>query len=312
MASPESDALIQFYKNIRKTLRSASFTGEADAIRLYRQEMEALAGLATSPVGVDFYEQTLGGVYCAIAEPQERRVEGILLCLHGGGYRGCSINSHRNMYGHMAARIGIRSVLVGYSLAPENPFPKAIDEVIDVYRSLIEEGVARSSIATTGDSAGGGLAIAFQLRARELGMPLPSATMLISPWLDVEAKGNTIDSNRNLDKVVDPDPIPIIGASYAGKESLRHPMISPVHADLSGFGPIFIQVGSYEVLLDDSKRLYEAALRDGVDARLDVFPEMQHIFPIMAGNAPEADDSIGRFSEWFHSKAASVGLEERN
>ena len=168
-------------------------------------------------------------------------------------------------------------------------------------------GFRRKHIALTGDSAGGGLAITTLLRARELGLPMPAATMPLSPWLDMDAGGGTFETNKERDVLVAREIIQGMSATFLGeKGDRRHPLANPLHADLRGLPPVYIQVGGYETLLDDSHALAEAVRRADGDIKLDVFPEMQHVFQFLAGVAPEANDAITRLAAWVRPR---LGLQ---
>jgi acetyl esterase/lipase len=181
-------------------------------------------------------------------------------------------------------------------------YPIPLDDVVAAYRWLVDTGIDAGHIAFAGDSAGGLLAITAQLRAREHGLPLPAATMLMSPWVDMEVIGETMVSNAGKDALFNQPWVKQLADGYLGGNSPQDPYTNPLYADLTGFGPLYSQVGGEELLLDDSRRLAEHAEKAGVEVRLDVFPEMQHTFQMMVGRAPEADDAIGRFAAWVRPK----------
>lgn len=231
--------------------------------------------------------------------PHGAATDRVLLCLHGGGYIGGSRYSHRKLFAHLAKAVGVRALAFDYSLAPEQIHPVQVDEAVDTYRWLLDQGIAAEHIVFTGDSAGGGMAITTQLRARAAGLPLPAGAMPFSPWIDFEASGSTYDSNRDKDAFFHRDLVRGLARIFLGPEgSPRDPFVNPTYGDLTGLGPIYIQVGGDEVLLDDARRLSDAAAKAGVAVRLDVFPEMQHTFQMAAGRAPEADDALRRMGQW--------------
>ena len=157
--------------------------------------------------------------------------------------------------------------------------------------------------ALIGDSAGGGLAVTTILRAREQGLPLPAAAMPLSPWLDMDATGETFDTNAAKDLLITRDLIQTMAASFIGEGGNRQdPLANPLHADLNGFPPIYIQTGADETLLDDSRKLADLARKSGVDVTLEVVPEMQHVFQFLAGTAPEADAAIRRLADWVRPR----------
>lgn len=223
--------------------------------------------------------------------------------LHAGFVSG-SIYTHRKLFGHVAKAIGARALSVGYRLLPEGGvYPVPIDDAEAAYRWLLEHGLASNRIAFAGDSVGGWLSIATQLRARESGLPLPAAAILLSPCVDMEVSGESYETNRDKDPFFHRDLVlGLIRAFLAGTGDPRDPLVNPLFADLSGLGPIYVQVGSDEVLLDDARMLNQHATSSAVDTRLDVFPHMVHNFQMAAGRAPEADDAIRRIADWVRPK----------
>jgi acetyl esterase/lipase len=218
--------------------------------------------------------------------------------MHGGGFIAGSIYTHRKLYAHLAKGVGARALIVGYRLLPEGVHPMPVNDVLTAYRWLLDQGITADHIALAGDSAGGGLSITAQLRAREEGLPLPAAAMLISPWVDMEVTGETMVSNDSKDALFNQAWIKQLADGYLSGADPRDPLASPLYGDLKGLGPIYIQVGDQELLLDESRRLAAVAEQAGVDVRLDVFPDQQHSFQMMAGRAPEADEAIRRLAEW--------------
>jgi acetyl esterase/lipase len=171
------------------------------------------------------------------------------------------------------------------------------------YKWLLDEGIRPNHVVLIGDSAGGGLAVTTILRAREQGLPLPAATMPLSPWLDMDATGDTFETNAAKDLLVTRDIIRTMASTFLGEGGNRQdPLANPLHADLEGFPPMYIQTGADETLLDDSRKLADLARKSGVDVTLEIVPEMQHVFQFLAGTAPEADAAIQRLSGWVRPK----------
>jgi acetyl esterase/lipase len=227
----------------------------------------------------------------------------VLLCAHGGGYVVGSMYTHRKTYGHVAKAVGCRALIVHYGRAPENVHPGPVDDMVKAYKWLLDAGVQPVHVALIGDSAGGGLAVTTILRAREKGLPLPAASMPLSPWLDMEAKGETFDTNRERDVLVTRDVIGTMAHTFLGEHgSPTDPLANPLHADLRGLPPLYIQTGADEALLTDSRNLAETARRSGVDVTLEIVPEMQHVFQFLAGVAPEADAAIARLAKWVRPR----------
>jgi acetyl esterase/lipase len=232
----------------------------------------------------------------------------VLLCVHGGGFVSGSMYTHRKMFAHLAKAVGARALIVNYRLLPEGVHPAPVDDVVAAYRWLLDQGIDPRHVAFAGDSAGGGLAITAQLRARDQGLPLPAAALPMSPWVDMAVTGKTMLSNHGKDVLFTKSWVQELAANFVGTADTSDPLVNPLHGDLAGFGPIYIQVGDQELLLDDARRLAEHAEQAGVDVRLDVFPEQQHTFQMMAGHAPEADDAIARLAAWVRPK---LGLTDR-
>ncbi len=226
--------------------------------------------------------------------------------LHGGGYTIGSVNTHVRMISLIAAAAGARAYAIDYRLAPEHPFPAGLDDAVTGYRWLIEQGVDPARIVIAGDSAGGGLVLATLLRLREAGDSLPAAAVLLSPWTDLEATGESIKTRREADPMIDPTGMPEMSRSYYGDEDVRNPLISPLHADFSGLPPMLIQVGDAEVLLDDSTRVARRARAAGVDITLEVDDEMIHVFQFFAPLLPEAVAAIARIGEFAKSHAGAA------
>jgi epsilon-lactone hydrolase len=298
MATKESEAVTTLYRSwLEIPTRNPDWSLEDQ-----RDLIEGWNVLTTEPGGVDYLEIDAGGVPAMWAAPKGCEESRVLLCLHGGGFITGSIYTHRKLFAHLATALGVRALLVSYRLVPETAHPAPVEDVVAAYRWLLEQGIAAEHVAFTGDSAGGLLSITAQLHARHDGLPLPAAAMLISPWIDMEVTGETMESNNGKDALFSKPWVQEMAQLYLGGADPRDPGVNPLHADLAGLPPIYIQVGDQELLLDDSRRLAERARAAGVDVRLDVFPEQQHTFQMMAGRAPEADDAIRRLAEWARPK----------
>lgn len=260
---------------------------------------EAWGGLTTEPRGVDYIETDAGGVPAMWVTPKQAAADRVILGIHGGGFVIGSIYSHRKLFAHLAKAVGARALIFDYRLAPEHRHPAALDDSVTAYSWLLDQGVSPDHIAFAGDSAGGGLAITTQLSARLRGLPLPAAALLLSPWVDLALTSQTHETNRTADALFDKEFIQTLVDIYLREDDdRRDPLISPIHADLAGLPPIYIQVGDDETLLDDARLMDEHARKAGVDVRLDVFPGMQHTFQMAAGRSPDADEAIRRLAEW--------------
>lgn len=294
MPSQESETIKRHWQSVRKAW---------DEPQGPQPDNESWGNLTAEPREVDYLEIETAGVPAMWAIPKNSAADRVLLCLHGGGFVGGSIYSHRKLFGHLAKAAGVRALLLGYHLAPKHVFPSQVDEAVVGYRWLLEQGFSAGHIAFTGDSAGGGLAVTAQLRAREHGLPVPAATLPFSPWVDMEVGGKSYETNRPREPYFHKETVEMLAGVYLGPDGdLRDPHANPLHADLSGLGPMYIQVGGDEGLLDDARLLADHARRAGVDVRLDVFDDMLHTFQMGAGRVPEADDAIRRMADWVRSK----------
>jgi len=242
---------------------------------------------------------TAGGRPAEWIRPAGARRDTVLLYLHGGGYVIGSPRSHRHLAEAIARAAGVSCLLPDYRLAPEHPFPAAVDDALAAYRALIEQRkIAPGSIAIAGDSAGGGLTTVTLLSIRQAGLPMPGAAVCISPWTDLTCSAPSYEIKAATDPLVMRPGITVMAKDYLGATDPRTPLASPVFADLRGLPPMLIQVGSEEVLLDDATRLAERARAAGVDATIEVWDSMIHVwhwFLPWLDEAQSAVDKIGAF-----------------
>ncbi|HAN08457.1 MAG TPA: alpha/beta hydrolase [Acidimicrobiaceae bacterium] len=240
------------------------------------------------------------GVTAEMQIPEGAASDAVILYFHGGGYVGGSIASHRNLTGNLALASKCQLLSVEYRLAPENPHPAAVEDALNSYKWLLSEGYDPKKIAISGDSAGGGLAIAVQLKIRDEGLPLPVASAPISPWIDMGLSGDTMSSRQSRDPLIRLDLIREFKSQFLGPiNNSNDPYASPLQADLSGLPPMLIHVGDDEMLLSDSERLAEKASAAGVSVTLEIWPEMIHVWHTFVGLFPEAQDGINRIAEFF-------------
>ncbi|MFL9864273.1 alpha/beta hydrolase [Paraburkholderia fungorum] len=217
----------------------------------------------------------------------------VLYC-HGGGYYFCSPRTHRSLVFGLAKRANARVFSLDYRLAPEHRFPAALDDATAAYRQLVADGTPPESIVISGDSAGGGLALATLVALRDAGDPLPAGGLLFSPWTDLAAAGASIRTNDGLDPMFSGPAIARAAQVYLGGASATHPHASPVYADLHGLPPLFIMAGSTEVLLDDSQRVADNARAAGVDCEFEVWKKMLHVWPLFTPFIPEGGRALDR------------------
>jgi monoterpene epsilon-lactone hydrolase len=222
----------------------------------------------------------------------------VVLYLHGGGYVIGSPRSHRHLAAAVAAAAAASALLLDYRLAPEHPYPAAVDDAVAAYRWLLDQGIAPGHVVVAGDSAGGGLTVATLLALREAGVPLPAGGVCISPWVDLSCGGESYRTKAAVDPIVQRAGVDQMARAYLGDTPPRTPLASPLFADLGGLPPLLIHVGSDEVLLDDAVQLADRARAAGVDATLEVWDRMIHVwhwFLPMLDEAQDAIDGIGRF-----------------
>jgi len=229
--------------------------------------------------------------------------ETTLLYLHGGGYYFCSPRTHRSLVFALARRARARTFSLDYRLAPEHPFPAALEDALAAYRWLVADGVLPRTIVIAGDSAGGGLALATLLALRDAGDPLPAGGLMFSPWTDLAATGESITSNDGRDPMFVGAAVGRAAKLYLGDADPRDPLASPVYGRFDGLPPLFIQAGDTEVLLDDSTRVAERARTAGVMVDLDIWPEMPHVFQMFAPFMPEANRALDRAASFIRTAA---------
>ena len=269
----------------------------------WRDMVEHWGGVTAEPGGVDYIETDAGSVPAMWAVPKGCAEDRVVLCMHGGGYVTGSMYTHRKLYGHLAKATGCRALILQYRRAPEHVHPAPVEDSVATYGWLLDQGINANHIALAGDSSGGGLAITAMLRARERGLPMPAASMTLSPWVDMEISGETLLSNREKDALLQKEFVEGLASTFLGEGGDRwDPHANPLYGDLAGLPPVYIQVGGDEKVLDDSRRLAERAQKAGANVRLDIFPELQHTFHFSAGRAPEADEAVRRLADWVRPK----------
>ncbi len=241
--------------------------------------------------------EQIEGMYCEWYSNKQTVSDKVILYLHGGAYGYCSADTHRTLAARIMIESGVKVLLPEYRLAPESPFPAALEDSLTIYHWLLNQGYKSSSIIFAGDSAGGGLSIASTIMLREGNEPLPAAVICLSPWADLTSSGASYSKNREKDPYLNPELVKMAAKAYAGKEPLNHNLISPIFADFSGFPPLYIQVGSIEILLSDAEKLAEQAKLAGVNVTLTVWKGMWHVFQ-MSQSIPEARQAVKEISDF--------------
>lgn len=223
----------------------------------------------------------------------------ILFYLFGGGYVMGTLKIRRRIPFLISRMSKLRCLNIGYRLAPEHPFPAALEDSIKAYRWLLSTGIAAENIILTGASAGGGLAIATILKLRELGVPKPAAAVLLSPWVDLALTGDSLKTNAEFEPNVTIPILRNLANAYLQGEDPKHPLVSPIYTNLEGIPPLLIQAGSVEVLLDDSVRLAEHAKAAGVDVTLEVWEGMTHVFQTFGDALPKSRQAIENIRQFI-------------
>jgi epsilon-lactone hydrolase len=240
-----------------------------------------------------------GGVRAEWIVPPGAAAERVLLYLHGGGYVLCSVSTHRDLISRMARAAGMRALGLDYRLAPEHPFPAAVEDAATAYRWLVSHGTAPEHIAIAGDSAGGGLTLATLVALRDAGDPLPAAAVCLSPWVDLEGTGPAFAAKAAVDPFVNKGMTEFLAQQYLAGRDPRTPLAAPLYADLHGLPPLLIQVGTAEILLDDATRIADRAKAAGVDASLEVWDDMIHVWQLFAPLLPEGQQAIERIGAFI-------------
>ena len=286
------------YDGLLATLAEPLFVGE-DPLPVAREKLESVHG---HPLAEDTRVAwtELSGVRCAWVETPESSASKTLFLCHGGAFIAAGGDGYL-FYAEMLARAcSARALLVDYRLAPDHRYPAALDDCVAAYQGLVRE-VAPETIAFIGDSCGGGLVVTSLLKLRDQGAPMPACAITLGGWFDLEAEGDSARHPAGPDPFACRDFVRARGRDYVGPDGdLRDPLASPIHADLSGLPPLFLQVGQVDLTRDDAVRLAAHAGRDGVDVTLEVHPDMIHGFQGLANaGIPEAIEALRRVGAYL-------------
>lgn len=251
------------------------------------------------PAAVSTIALDAGGVPADRVTAPGSRADRHILYLHGGAFCGGSPQLYRDLTWRLAGAAGATALVPDYRLAPEYPFPAALDDATRAYDWLLADGADPRRIAVAGDSAGGGLVFSLLLRLRDSGRPLPAAAAALSPWTDLALTGASLKENAAKDPLLDARQLPRVTRWYLDGADPRQPAASPVYGDCRGLPPVLIQVGSDEILHDDAVRMTERMRAGGAEATLEIWPRMPHVWHLFAGILPEARRAIGRIGEFL-------------
>jgi monoterpene epsilon-lactone hydrolase len=286
-------------------LRQSAFPADAD-VNEQRRLLRELLSAQPLPADVTVTAATLGAVRTAEITVDGIEPRNIVLYFHGGVY----VMSDAFLAADLASQVGRRThakvISVDYRLAPEHPYPAAVEDALAAYEALLHNGVATSDIAFAGESAGGGLAIATLVNAREHGLPLPAAAFVMSPYADLTLAGTTMKTKREADPLLSPEALQARVPDYTSGQDAALGLISPVFADLSGLPPLIIQAGSHEVLLDDALRLAQQAATADVEVTLDITPRVPHVFQAYYPILDEAGAALDRAGQLLSGHLAGA------
>ena len=272
-----------------------------EIIAARRDRMEQMARRAAPPKEARFERVDADGVPVTWVSGPGAKQDRTILYLHGGGYYAGSLTTHQALAANISLEAGAPLLLVDYRLAPEHPFPAALEDATRSYRWLLRRGLSPERIAVAGDSAGGGLTVAAMLELKASGESLPAAGVCLSPWFDLAMTGESIRTKASEDPTLRPSDMPFVSWCYLQSADPKTPTASPLYGDLAGLPPILIQVGTNEILLDDSRRFAERAGQMGVSVQLEIWGEMFHVWHAYSRFIPEAPRAIAAIGEFLRA-----------
>jgi acetyl esterase/lipase len=286
-------------------LRQSAFPAGID-VNEQRRLLRELLSAQPLPAEITVTPAALGGVPTAEITVDGIEPRHVVLYFHGGVY----VMGDASLAAGLAAQVGRRThakvISVDYRLAPEHPYPAAVDDALAAYEALLHNGIASSDIAFAGESAGGGLAIATMVNARDHGLPLPAAAFVMSPYADLTLAGTTMQTKREADPLLSPEALQARVTDYTSGQDAALGLISPIFADLSGLPPLIIQAGTHEVLLDDAVRLAQQAATADVEVTLDITPRVPHVFQAYYPILDEATAALDRAGQFLSAHLADA------
>ncbi len=294
-------------ENLEAILRQSAFPDDAD-VNEQRRALRELLSAQPLPADVTVTAAELGGVPTAEITVDGIEARHVVLYFHGGVY----VMGDAALAADLASQVGRRTdakvISVDYRLAPEHPYPAAVDDALAAYEALMDNGNAPSDIVLAGESAGGALAVATLVNARDRGLPLPAAAFVMSPYADLTLAGTTMETKSEVDPLMSREALQPRVADYTAGQDAALGLISPIFADLSGLPPLIIQAGSHEVLLDDAVRLARQAATADVEVTLDVTPRVPHVFQAYHPILDEAVAALDRAGQFLSAQLASAAV----
>jgi monoterpene epsilon-lactone hydrolase len=297
--SPESLAV----RELLKQQREAAKQGPTLSIEEQRQQFEAMSTMVPVDPRVSVERGEIAGRPAEWLTPPNP-APGVFLYLHGGAYYMGSAATHRELAGRLALATGLKLLVPEYRLAPEHPFPAALEDAVAAYQALLQKGFLPTEVVVGGDSAGGGLTAATLVALRDRGVALPAGGVLLSPWTDLAGTGPSMETRAPFDPMLDPEGIRAGAKPYVNGYDPKTPLISPLYADLHGLPPLLIFVGEDECLLDDAARLAKRAHDAGVEVQYRAWEGMWHVFPMAAAQVPEGREAIEDIGRWVKARVA--------
>jgi acetyl esterase/lipase len=271
-----------------------------------RERLDEIGSAYGVAADISFEATHIGGVEAEWSATSGCDASRVLIYFHGGGYCSGSIRSHREMAAEAGRAAGIKTLTVGYRLAPEHPYPAALQDVMAVYDALLASSLSGSRIAVGGDSAGGNLTLALMLSLRDAGKPLPACGWLVSPWTDLAMTGDTLATKANVDPIISKTYLQELAHGFLGGTDPKLPLVSPLYADLGGLPPLLIQVGSAETLLDDAVRLAARAGAEDVRVTLEVWPHMIHAWHLWAAKLESGRKALTSAGAFISAHVRSI------
>ncbi|MCM1089372.1 MAG: alpha/beta hydrolase [Butyrivibrio sp.] len=286
-------------QNLMQLIRRMHGIVENPDLEKHRQSQDHIGSILGNTREISYHEVDIGGMYGEwVSVNRAHMKKYVILHCHGGGYSTGSSLYARTLTSKLAASTSMDVLCFDYRLAPEHPYPAALEDGMKAWNYLMLLGYGARDVIITGDSAGGNLALALVLKLKQEGRLFPRGLVLLSPWTDLTSSGESFETKAELDPVLDMEYIDRMVIAYADGQDITNPLISPLFGDFGGFPPTYIQAGENEILLSDSKRLYQALLEAKVSVKLDIFPGMWHVFQMSPFKA--ASEAMDRNAEFIY------------